>query len=331
MQQPRHTIQAFIDLNCPQATVTPMAGDASTRVFYRLSLPDGNTRVLMDYGAAFTDTTDDVVLTGIFRDAGLPVPEILKVDANAGCLLLEDLGGTTLEAALQDPATDSRRATGLLQQAVQLAAEVGLKGSPLLRSSARAAEPALDAERFRYEMDFFLTHYAGDLLGQAEHSDGLRPHLHALAERAATCSRQVMCHRDFHSRNLVVLAGGGLGMVDIQDARWGPDCYDLASVLFDAYIDIDEKTFEPLIRHFLATATHIDDRAAFRERLLIVATQRVIKALGTFGYQIAILKRSQYRSAIPRPLHRLQQLLPECAPDLLIALKSADLLKHPEI
>ena len=331
MQQPRHTIQAFINLNCPQATVTPMAGDASTRVFYRLSLPDGNTRVLMDYGAAFTGMTDDVVLTAIFRDAGLPVPEILLVDANAGCLLLEDLGETTLEAALMDPATDNRRAAGLLQQAVQLAAEVGLKGSPQLASSARLSGPALDTERLHFEMNFFLTHYVGDLLGRAEIGDGLRPQLHELAERAATCSRQVMCHRDFHSRNLVVLAGGGLGMVDIQDARWGPDCYDLASVLFDAYIDIDERSNEPLIEHFLATATHIEDGAAFRERLLIVATQRSIKALGTFGYQIAILNRSQYRSAIPRPLHRLHQLLPECAPDLLTALKSANLLNHPEI
>jgi aminoglycoside/choline kinase family phosphotransferase len=326
MQHPREKIQAFIELNCPCATVSQMAGDASSRVFYRLSLPGGQTRVLMDYGAAFSNETDDVILTAIFRDAGLPVPAIIKMDANAGCLLLEDLGEHTLETLLLDPATNQQQVTELLHHAVRLAAEVGLKGSPLLKSSPRAFGPDLDTERFCFEMDFFLAHYAGDLLGQAEIEDALRSQLHLLAERAATCSRHVMCHRDFHSRNLIALAGGGLGMVDIQDARWGPDCYDLASVLFDAYLDIDNKSINPLIRHFLAAATHIENKESFAERLSIVATQRLIKALGTFGFQIAVLNRSQYRSAIPRTLLRLRELLPECAPELFIALKSANLL-----
>ena len=122
---------------------------------------------------------------------------------------------------------------------------------------------------------------------------------------------RVLCHRDYHSRNIMVRADGTLAMVDIQDARWGPDTYDIASLLRDAYVDLKDEEVDELLRDSTATnlpgAISLD---ALRARFDIVAAQRMLKALGTFGYQVAVMKRDRYRTAIPRTVERLRRLLP---------------------
>jgi aminoglycoside/choline kinase family phosphotransferase len=268
----------------------------------------------MDYGRPFEGATDDVILAALFLDAGLPVARVLAAHPDAGCLLLEDLGADTLEDVLArlDPgsADDARRAVDLYRSAARLAAAVAVKGTPVLAASERAAGPALDAERFRFEMGFFATHFLGDLLGLGEAPGELAEALSGLADRAANGPRRVLCHRDFHSRNLMVLPDGALAMVDIQDARWGPDTYDLASLLFDAYFDVPEDGFRGGVEEFLASAGLGAAPPAFEERFSVVAAERMIKALGTFGYQVGVLGKERYRAGIPRTAARLRRLLP---------------------
>ena len=109
----------------------------------------------------------------------------------------------------------------------------------------------------------------------------------------------------------MLLNGGGLAMVDIQDARWGPDTYDLASLLRDAYVDIPERWIEPLLKQFQSAVAPGDDPISFRRRFDHVSAQRMIKALGTFGYQATVLGRRSYLSAVPRTVARLERLLPQ--------------------
>jgi aminoglycoside/choline kinase family phosphotransferase len=302
MSAPRPELATYLEKSRPGARASALAGDASTRRFFRLELADGGTCVVMDYGEPFGGTTPDVELTGLFREAGLPVPEILEIAVDPGCLLLEDLGDRTLESAVRS----GEGARGWIERAVELAARVASDGTPALDRSGRT--DALDAERFRFEMDHFVAHYWEGLRGRVV-SDGLRRSLHDLADRAATTPKRVLCHRDFHSRNLMIRADESLAMVDIQDARWGPDSYDLASLLRDAYIEIEEGWIEPLVDRYLA---HLDEDPApgFRERLDRVAAQRMIKALGTFGYQATVRREERYLEAVPRTLARIRALLP---------------------
>jgi aminoglycoside/choline kinase family phosphotransferase len=291
----------------PGARLQPLAGDASTRSFFRLHLPDGSTRVVMDYGAPFQGEPDDVILSRVFLAASLPVARVLEVRAEAGCLVLEDLGDLTLERALAEAGPS--RGEGLHHRAVLLAAAIADRGTPALARSPRSGGPALDVQRFQFEMDFFLEHYAGGLLGLPAPEE-LRHELHALAARAADGPRTVLCHRDYHCRNLMVRPSGELAMVDIQDARWGPDSYDLASIVRDAYVDIDEERARSMIATFLAARAAPGDDRAFEERLQVVAAQRMIKALGTFGYQATVRGRRGYLDSVPRLLHRLGRSLP---------------------
>ncbi len=307
MTSPRPEIATYLKAAWPQAEISPIAGDATTRRFFRIRTPDGRTRVLMDYGHPFDRETDDVRMARIFADAGLRIAEILDVCGPVGCLVLEDLGDESLEIAVAEE--DGRRARELLERAVLLAAELANRGTRALAGSDRRDGPILDEERFRFEMDFFLEHFAGGWRGCRSLPDGLRDALHQLAASAASSPRRVLCHRDFHSRNLMLLANGKLAMVDIQDARWGPEAYDLASLLRDAYIDIDEAWIDPLVDLY-RSALEKPPPEGFRPHLERVSIQRMIKALGTFGYQTTARKSSRYVGAIERTVHRLRRLLP---------------------
>jgi hypothetical protein len=303
---PRPEILEYVAHALPGATLEPLAQDASTRRFFRVRPRSGPTRILMDYGSAFEGETADVVLGRIFTTAGLPVAQTLDVASRAGCLLQEDLGDRTLEQELLSCGSRSRL---LLEAAVRLAAAIARDGSVALARSARAAGPALDAERFRFEMDYFLEHYACGLRGRTQVPDSLRAGLHELADRAAETPRRVLCHRDFHSRNLLVRDDDELALVDIQDARWGPDGYDLASLLRDAYIDVDEAWIDPLVDLYLE-ASCAPAREEFRRRFDVIACQRMLKALGTFGALRSSAGAARYLDGIPRTLARLRRLLP---------------------
>lgn len=293
------------------ARIRPLAGDASTRSFFRLFLSGGGTAVVMDYGAPFEGEPDDVIVGRIFRDAALPVADILAIFPQAGCLVLEDLGDRTLEGEILslDLPRDLDGAERIYHRAVALAAAVAVRGTLALRRSVRAVGPALDEARFRFEMDFFLTHYVGGLWGKESLASSLAAALSRLAD-AAAASPRVLCHRDFHSRNLMVRRDGDLAMVDIQDARWGPDTYDIASLLRDAYVDLDEDLGMVLLEAYRRRLAEPVEPESFRRRFEIVSAQRMIKALGTFGYQIHTMGRERYADAIPRTLRRLARVLP---------------------
>ncbi len=329
MTGPRPEVIRFVEAACPGARLASIAGDASARKFWRVYAADGSTRVVMDYGCAFTAVPDDVRLARVFGDAGLRVADVLDVSGPAGCLLLEDLGGSTLESVVSAPG--GRLLSGARQRiehAVVLAARMATLGTPALARSERRDGPALDAARFRFEMDFFLEHYVGGLRGCGTPPASLRGALHDLADGAADTPRRVLCHRDFHSRNLMVLSAGDLAMVDIQDARWGPDSYDLASLLRDAYIEIDDAWIDPLVDLYVAS---LGERpaAGLRSRLARVSAQRMLKALGTFGYQARARNAPRYLEGVPRTQRRLKRLLPSIpeAQPLFSALDRGGLLE----
>jgi aminoglycoside/choline kinase family phosphotransferase len=306
----RPELAARIESSFPGARVETLAADASTRRFHRLYLPSDGTRIVMDYGAEFEGETDDVRLARLFEQASLPVAHVLAVLPEAGALVLEDLGDETLEAALARAAkggVPTRR--DLYLSAVRLAADIAARGTEALVRSDRARGPALDGERFLFEMRFFLEHYMGSFLGRPSVPATLRDTVEQLALSVSAHPR-VLCHRDYHSRNIMARPDGTLALVDIQDARWGPDTYDIASLLRDAYVDLKDEEVDELFETYATNLPGAISLDALRARFDIVAVQRMLKALGTFGYQVAVMKRDRYRTAIPRTVERLRRLLP---------------------
>ena len=166
---------------------------------------------------------------------------------------------------------------------------------------------AFDQEKLRWELDYFVRHFVEAYRG-AQLTAGARE---ALAEEwtgivdELASEPRVLCHRDYHSRNLM-LHEGRLYIIDFQDARMGPDTYDLVSLLRDSYLDLPEETVEDLIGHFLrggaAPAPGVAARQEFRRRFDVMALQRNLKALGTFGFQTTSRGNTVYIQYIPRTL-----------------------------
>jgi aminoglycoside/choline kinase family phosphotransferase len=117
----------------------------------------------------------------------------------------------------------------------------------------------------------------------------------------------VLCHRDYHSRNLMVHRNR-LVVIDFQDARMGPATYDLVSLLRDCYVDLSPDLVAATTERFL-DAVPTERTADFGRRFDLMSVQRHLKALGTFGHQIAIIGRPGFAAYVPRTIAYLRRTL----------------------
>jgi hypothetical protein len=232
----------------------------------------------------------------------LPVPSILGHSNADGILALQDLGDVTLQAHLG--ASSPAEHAALYREAVSLIDILQRHGRDLESERFIPYRIAFDVEKLTWELEFFVKHfllaYRGAQLSVDERQ-ALAVEWSAIAEELAAEPR-VLCHRDYHSRNLM-LHDGRLYLIDFQDARLGPDTYDLVSLLRDSYVDLTDLEVDDLIAYFLALKkTAPAQSAEFRRRFDLMALQRNLKALGTFGYQTTTRGNSVYIQYIPRTL-----------------------------
>ena len=289
--------------------VVPLTGDASDRRYYRILVADSPSIVLSLYSAPFEfDKLSFVNVAALLSKMPVPIPNVLGHAEDIGVLALEDLGDVTLQAHL-GAATPAEHAA-LYRQAVALIATLQRRGAELSSPDYLPYGIAFDVEKLTWELDFFIKHfieaYRGVTIAQQDR-DELRREFAILIQALASEPR-VLCHRDYHSRNLM-LHHDRLYIIDFQDARMGPDTYDLVSLLRDSYVDLPDQTVDELIAYFLALKGHNGTEAAFRERFDLMALQRNLKALGTFGYQTTARRNPVYIQYIPRTMRYVRNNL----------------------
>jgi len=291
------------------ARVVPLTGDASDRRYYRVLMPHAAPIVLSLYAAAFeVETLPFVNVSKLLERMPVPIPKVLGHAGDIGVLALEDLGDMTLQAHLG--AASASEHADLYRQAVALIATLQERGTALESPEYLPYRMAFDVEKLSWEMEFFTKHfieaYKGVLISPADR-DVLKEEFTGIVEELAGEPR-VLCHRDYHSRNLM-LHDERLYIIDFQDARMGPDTYDLVSLLRDSYVDLPEATVSDLIAYFLALKGVPSSEARFMERFDLMALQRNLKALGTFGYQTTARRNPVYIQYIPRTLRYVRQNL----------------------
>ena len=291
----------------------PLSGDASTRRYFRIE-ERGSTRVLALYPEPFDDERPSfVVVRALLAGYGLPVPEIVETDGRRGIMVLQDLGDLTLQEALREAGTG--RSEDLYREAVD---QLVLLQQESHRSPTRAAcfHVAFDIERLSWELHYFEKHFLEGHLGCAlsvEDRATLAEGFHCLAEEIASWPR-VLCHRDFHSRNLM-LHQDTLYWIDFQDARMGPATYDLASLLRDSYVRLPEEFIAEMAEEFRQRAVAGEPRDTFQRRFELMSVQRNLKALGTFGFMASVRGNQVY--------------LPYISPTLANARRN--LVRYPEL
>ena len=303
-------VQIYLDrTKQTSARVVPLTGDASDRRYFRVVPAGGRSFVLAVSAAPFEyKSLPFVNVSELFTAMGLPVPAILGEAADHGVLALDDLGDVTLQAHVGAAPAPAHAA--LYRQAVGFIEAMQRRGRELQDPKYIPYGIAFDVEKLTWEMDFFIKHfleaYRGVVFAPGDR-EALRSELGGLVRTLADEPR-VLCHRDYHSRNLM-LAEGRLWIIDFQDARMGPDTYDLASLLRDSYVDISERDVDEMLAYFLALAGRSEEAVEFRRRFDEMALQRNLKALGTFGYQTTARANTVYIQYIPRTLRYARQQL----------------------
>jgi aminoglycoside/choline kinase family phosphotransferase len=296
----RHHLEQHRPQDAGELRIVPLSGDASTRRYYRL-IDSDRRYVLALYPESFQpDELTFLTMRALLGAYGLPVPAVVGVDGPRGIVLQEDLGDCTLQEALTD--CGEGRALDLYKEAVDEIAVLQQKAA-LGPQRAECFRIAFDIEKLSWELHYFQKHFLEGHLGcdlSVEDRATLSEGFHVLSEEIASWPR-VLCHRDYHSRNLMLWAGE-LYWIDFQDARMGPATYDLASLLRDAYVDVAEELQEELKERFRQKALPGEARDVFRRRFDLMCVQRNLKALGTFGYMASVRQNPVYLPYIPRTL-----------------------------
>ena len=296
--------------------IAELAGDASTRRYFRVRLEPGSpipSLVVMEYPDEIPPGRElpFVNVHRYLRKAGVPVPGIYLAAPETRQLFLEDAGDTMLEAAVRS-ARNADEVLPLYGRCMEILVRIQWDGTRALDGEAIPSRLAFDVEKFAEEIDFFFENavrkYGGIALSETEEraiEDMLLPFLSELAELP-----RVLAHRDYHSRNIMVIPGteedaaARLRILDFQDARMGNVYYDLCSLLRDSYVTLPEKAADEIVyvyRHSAPAGLKRagGDPALFAYRLDLSALQRNIKAIGTFGNQAHNLGKTFYLRFIP--------------------------------
>ncbi|OIP99347.1 MAG: hypothetical protein AUK35_07305 [Zetaproteobacteria bacterium CG2_30_46_52] len=276
--------------------ITLLAGDASFRRYFRLT--DGaNSYVLMDAPPEKEDTTPFLRVSAWMQAAGLRTPQVLSQDQSLGFLILEDFGDETWSLYFQSGKAIKPLFKDALQQLHKLQTHAALPEFPLFNIKRMQTEINLYLDWY---LPFVAKHTPTESERQTFH-DALLPILtsiHALPKAGV--------HLDYHSRNLMVPSHGlPLGVIDFQDAVFGPITYDLASLLYDCYQDYDETIRRHWSENFF-TQLPLEHKAYFsndfniwHQALRRTALQRHIKATGIFARLAYRDHKLQFLTEIP--------------------------------
>jgi aminoglycoside/choline kinase family phosphotransferase len=218
------------------ASLRAASADASFRRYLRIDTALGSSCIVMDAPPAHEDCRPFVKVADLMRDAGLEVPQILAWDEALGFMLLTDLGPHTLLERL-DPQVPAAAQPLYLQAAELLVA--------WQRASRRGVLPPYDEALLQRELALFPDWYLGQHRGVSLGDDdrAVLAQQFDLIVRRCLAAPSVYVHRDFMPRNLMAprAPGGPLGVLDFQDAVYGPLSYDIASLMRDAFISWDEE------------------------------------------------------------------------------------------
>ena len=285
--------------------LAPASADASFRRYLRITLPDASTRIVMDAPPEHEDCRPFLKVAGLFEAAGVHVPTVYAHDLEQGFLLLSDLGKTMYLDAL-----DASTAPRLYGQAN--AALVDIQ-----RASREGVLPDYDRALLARELELFPEWYVARHLGVTL-SAGQQATMRAVFEKLLAhnlAQAKVFVHRDYHSRNLMVCGDdypANPGVIDFQDAVYGPITYDLVSLYRDAYIDWEEaEELDFVIRYWekaraagLPVRPDFDD---FYRDYEWMGAQRQIKVLGIFARLCHRDGKAGYVSDMPRVLAYLRR------------------------
>ena len=329
-----------------EGTVETLAGDASTRRYHRVHLAGGSppSAVVMELPDEPLKS-DEATSPGLgspelpflnvqryLAGGGYPVPRIFRFDPQRGLVGLEDLGDRTFEAAVKS-ASDSERARfyrAAIEQIVALQELGKARPDPGCIAFSRRFDETLLRWELAHFKEWYLEAERGVKLEGAE-AAVLETAFDWIARQLAAAATTLV-HRDFQSRNLMVVGDGSvpdLKVIDFQDALLGTRAYDLVALLRDSYVVLAPAEVDVLVGYFIARAG-VEDQAGFRRLFVLQTLQRKLKDAGRFVFIDRVRKNPSFLRWIPASIGYVREAL-AVAPDELGALRDLLGRRVPEL
>lgn len=269
-----------------QFSIFPLAGDASSRRYYRV-VKDDQSWVLMRWEPFDPKEYPFLSVQSHFHKNGILVPQVAHMAPDIGLVLLEDLGDLTLERKFwenqnQEPSLPFYKA------ALDEILKIHFTATDDVNSDCTAFKVKFDTEKLLWEMNYGKENLLAGML-KFPFDDKISKELHHVF--FSICSildaePKRIQHRDYHSRN-VMIKFNKVRVIDFQDARLGPIQYDLVSLLKDSYVNLSDEMAQQMLEYYLTTAAskfgYSYDRSHFDYIYELQTIQRCFKACGSFS------------------------------------------------
>ena len=330
LRQTRRRLPAFSE---GEIEIAPIEKGGSDRRFYRVSCAPEQSLILVKYSLERAENRHYVRIAEFLTQNGIAVPKIYFHDVEEGLIWIEDLGEIDLFSFRED--------TWLVRGALYRSAldEIAkLHELPQSEWSALQGEmpPEFNATLYRWEQNYFFENCLGRIFGVDEakqHELASLPALTEIAERLAAWPR-VLVHRDFQSQNIIVRSGHTY-LIDFQGMRPGLAEYDLASLLFDPYVRLSPIEREGLWSYYMERRGFerrgLRSATPTRETLRLCAMQRLMQALGAYGFLGLVKGNRHFLAHVPAALDSLCNVVAEIGLLGPLGLALANLLEDGRI
>jgi len=303
--------------------LSPLEGRGSDRAFFRLRWSRNDSAILVHYDPKRVENTYYADIAAFLVGIDVPVPKLIRHDSTRCLVVIEDLGDTDLWSLRENP-WEVRRS--LYQKTLTVAHRLHSFPERDFPSSRVMLMEGFGPDLYRWEQDYFRHHFVRDVCGiklEPSLERELEVELSRLAERLMATKRSLV-HRDLQSQNVMVRNGEPF-FIDFQGMRLGSFFYDLGSLLCDPYVIFsDSERYELLSFYYELSKLEID-LAAFQNTFWEASAQRLMQALGAYGFLGLKKELKSYLNHIPtglRSLHlattqvvslrRLRELTGEC-------------------
>ena len=249
----------------------------SNREFWRLINGDDRAIVIIYDDVERPENARYASITKMLLKAGISVPRIYADIKEHKILVMEDVGRDSLETLM---AKSVPNALKLYKSVVRELAKFHLQGTQAaLEKDAPELEMSFDSNLYKWEHELFEKYMAGEYFGFDKLPDDVAAELKSVATELER-TRPVLVHRDFQSTNVLVKGEDSFAFIDYQGCRLGSAAYDLASLLYDPYVEIGEKERNLLLKEYVHAAPELGDVVKVFHK---AAVQRLVQALGAYG------------------------------------------------
>lgn len=288
--------------------VAPIEKGGSGRKFYRIQSGNHDSMIVVKYTPQRAENLRYVEIAQMLATAGVPVPAIYFHDAEEGLIWMQDLGEQDLWS-LRDVTHQDRRAAYRL--ALESIALLHVDATRAFKTSPLALEMEFDQQLYLWEQGYFFEHCLGGVFELNAENIHRYSQLPALAAMAVDLSNEerTLVHRDFQSQN-VMLREGQAWLIDFQGMRPGLPHYDIASLLYDPYVDLNSEDREILLADYKSMIRLKGGQIAanFDEIYARCAMQRLMQALGAYGFLGLKCGRSEFLMHVPAARRSLREV-----------------------